>query len=75
MVKSLLHCPTVYGSRVWVDESAKVIGDCVLNDDVSVWPMAVIRGDVAKITIGKRTNIQDGIKAVFDEMKKEYIDA
>lgn len=43
----------------FVDNSAVVIGDVTIGDDSSVWPMAVIRGDVEKITIGKRTNIQD----------------
>jgi carbonic anhydrase/acetyltransferase-like protein (isoleucine patch superfamily) len=48
------------GTAVYVDESAVVIGDVTLADDVSVWPMAVIRGDVATITIAEGTNIQDG---------------
>ena len=37
-----------------------VIGDVTLGDDVSVWPMAVIRGDVHHITIGNACSIQDG---------------
>lgn len=48
------------GAAVYLDESAVVIGDVKLADDVSVWPMAVIRGDVATITIAEGTNIQDG---------------
>ena len=48
------------GKRVYVDDAAVVIGDVVLGDDCSVWPMAVIRGDVNHIRIGKRSNIQDG---------------
>ena len=48
------------GDRVYVDESAVVIGDVVIGDESSVWPMAVIRGDVNKIRIGKRSNVQDG---------------
>jgi len=48
------------GARNYIDESAVVIGDVSLADDVSVWPMVVIRGDVAPITIGEGTNIQDG---------------
>lgn len=48
------------GGAVYLDESAVVIGDVKLADDVSVWPMAVIRGDVATITIAEGTNIQDG---------------
>jgi carbonic anhydrase/acetyltransferase-like protein (isoleucine patch superfamily) len=48
------------GKRVYIDESAAVIGDVALGDDCSVWPMAVIRGDVNSIRIGHRSNIQDG---------------
>lgn len=44
----------------YIDESAVVIGDVVIEEDCSVWPMTVIRGDVHTIRIGKRTNIQDG---------------
>ncbi len=48
------------GKRVYIDEQATVIGDVKLADDVSVWPSTVIRGDVAPISIGIGTNIQDG---------------
>jgi carbonic anhydrase/acetyltransferase-like protein (isoleucine patch superfamily) len=48
------------GERVFVDSSAVVIGRVTLGDDVSVWPTAVIRGDVNDISIGARSNIQDG---------------
>lgn len=44
----------------WVAPSADVIGDVVLNEDVSVWFGAVIRGDNTRIPIGARTNIQEG---------------
>ncbi|MEX2515493.1 MAG: gamma carbonic anhydrase family protein [Gammaproteobacteria bacterium] len=47
-------------SGVFIDDTAVVIGDVELGDDVSVWPMSVIRGDVNSIRIGARTNIQDG---------------
>lgn len=47
------------GARVYIDESAAVIGDVVLGDDASVWPMCSVRGDVNFIRIGARTNIQD----------------
>ena len=53
------HSPQL-GARVFVDESAVVIGDVVLGDDVSVWPCVVIRGDMHKIRIGARTSVQDG---------------
>jgi carbonic anhydrase/acetyltransferase-like protein (isoleucine patch superfamily) len=48
------------GARVYIDESAVVIGRVTLGDDASVWPCAVLRGDVNSIEIGARTNIQDG---------------
>jgi carbonic anhydrase/acetyltransferase-like protein (isoleucine patch superfamily) len=47
------------GARVYVDESAAVIGDVQLGEDASVWPMCSVRGDVNLIRIGARTNIQD----------------
>lgn len=44
----------------YVDEAAVVIGDVGLGEDSSVWPMAVVRGDVNSIRIGARSNVQDG---------------
>lgn len=44
----------------WVDPSAVIAGKVFLGRDVSVWPHAVIRGDVNSITIGAQTNVQDG---------------
>ncbi len=52
--------PTV-GERVFVDPASVVIGDVVLGDDCSVWPCAVIRGDMHRIRIGARTSVQDGV--------------
>jgi carbonic anhydrase/acetyltransferase-like protein (isoleucine patch superfamily) len=51
--------PTL-GQRVFIDRRASVTGAVELGDDVSVWPMAVIRGDVNRIVVGVRSNIQDG---------------
>ena len=48
------------GERVYVDPAASVIGQVMLADDVSIWPGAVVRGDVNIIQIGARSNIQDG---------------
>ncbi len=52
------NCPNIHES-VFVDESAVIIGDVQIAEHVSVWPCAVIRGDVQKITIGGYSNIQD----------------
>lgn len=46
--------------KAYVDEAAVVIGDVVLEEDVSVWPLVVIRGDVNRVRIGARSNVQDG---------------
>jgi len=43
----------------YVDDMSVVIGDVVLAENVSVWPFAVIRGDVNHIRIGKNSNVQD----------------
>jgi len=51
-------CPRL-GLNVYVHPSATVIGDVELGDGVSVWPGAVIRGDVNAIRIGAGSNIQD----------------
>jgi carbonic anhydrase/acetyltransferase-like protein (isoleucine patch superfamily) len=51
--------PTL-GQRVYIDPAAVVIGQVTLGDDSSVWPAAVIRGDVNVIRVGARTSVQDG---------------
>lgn len=52
------HSPQL-GERVWVDDSAVIIGDVEIGDDSSVWPLVSIRGDMHRIRIGARTSIQD----------------
>jgi carbonic anhydrase/acetyltransferase-like protein (isoleucine patch superfamily) len=44
----------------FVDESAVVTGNVVIGKDSSVWPCCSIRGDIHSISIGDRSNIQDG---------------
>jgi len=44
---------------VFVDDTALVIGDVQIGPDSSIWPFTVVRGDVNRIRIGARTNIQD----------------
>lgn len=57
--KYLGTTPTIADSA-YIDEAAQVIGDVTIGADASLWPMVVARGDVNSITIGARTNIQDG---------------
>lgn len=51
--------PTI-NARVYVDDAAVLYGDITVGEDSSIWPLVAARGDVNTITIGKRTNIQDG---------------
>ncbi|MCG8100137.1 MAG: gamma carbonic anhydrase family protein, partial [Candidatus Thiodiazotropha taylori] len=53
------HQPEI-ANDAWVDETAVVIGNVHIASQASIWPMSVVRGDVHKIEIGARTNIQDG---------------
>ena len=52
---------------VWLAPNCTVVGDVTLGEDSTVWFGAVVRGDVASITVGRRVNIQDGavIHATF----------
>ena len=52
--------PQVHGS-CYLDPLCLVAGDVVLEEEVSVWPFAVLRGDVNSIRVGKRSNIQDHV--------------
>jgi carbonic anhydrase/acetyltransferase-like protein (isoleucine patch superfamily) len=45
--------------KVYVDPSAVILGDVTLGTGVSVWPCAVIRGDLNSIIIGENSNVQD----------------
>lgn len=53
------HRPDL-AERVFVDPTAVVSGDVVIGKDSSIWPYAVLRGDMHRIRIGERTSIQDG---------------
>jgi carbonic anhydrase/acetyltransferase-like protein (isoleucine patch superfamily) len=57
-------------ASAYIDPAAVVIGDVVIGADASVWPCAVIRGDVHYIRVGARTNIQDG--SILHVMRDEY---
>jgi carbonic anhydrase/acetyltransferase-like protein (isoleucine patch superfamily) len=48
------------GRDVWVADTARVIGRVALGDEASVWFGAVLRGDNEWITLGARSNVQEG---------------
>ncbi len=60
MIRAYKDMRPSLGARAWVDASAQVIGDVELGDDASVWMNTVVRGDVNRIRLGARTNVQDG---------------
>ena len=55
------------GKAAFIAENATIVGDVVLEEGVSVWFGAVIRGDSGPIRIGKRSNIQDNCVLHCDE--------
>lgn len=58
-VRSFQNHHPQFGARVYIDEQACVVGQVQMDDDVSIWPFVVARGDVNWIRIGARSNIQD----------------
>jgi carbonic anhydrase/acetyltransferase-like protein (isoleucine patch superfamily) len=59
MISNYLHHTPTFGERVWIAPSADVIGRVTMGEDVGIWFGVVIRGDVHRIVIGDRSNIQD----------------
>jgi len=59
-IRSFQNISPKLAEGVYIDSSAQVIGDVNIGEHSSVWPMAVIRGDVHCVQIGKCTSIQDG---------------
>lgn len=61
------YTPSI-GEGTFVADTAVIVGDVTIGRDSSIWFNAVLRGDVNTITIGDRTNIQDGavIHTLYD---------
>jgi carbonic anhydrase/acetyltransferase-like protein (isoleucine patch superfamily) len=60
------HTPKVAPSA-YVDPAANVIGEVTIGARSSVWPTVTIRGDIAPITVGEETNIQEATVVHADE--------
>lgn len=60
MIRSYKGVTPSLHQSVYVDESAVLVGNITIDENSSIWPLVAARGDVNYITIGKRTNIQDG---------------
>jgi carbonic anhydrase/acetyltransferase-like protein (isoleucine patch superfamily) len=49
-----------FGENCFLAPNATIIGDVLMGNDCSIWFNAVVRGDVNRIRIGNKVNIQDG---------------
>jgi len=60
LIKTVRGFTPQFGKNCFFAENATLIGEVLMGDDCSIWFQAVVRGDVNRIVIGNRVNIQDG---------------
>ena len=60
MIRSFLHWTPDISSTAFIDKQSTVIGRVSVGAHSSIWPQAVVRGDIQRIEIGERSNVQDG---------------
>ena len=60
LIKSYKGMSPKWGKDCYFSENATIVGDVTIGDECSIWFNAVVRGDVAPITIGNCSNVQDG---------------
>ena len=60
LIKEVNGLKPQWGKDCYFSENATIVGEVTMGDECSVWFNAVVRGDVAPIAIGDRTNVQDG---------------
>jgi len=70
MIRAWRGLLPVVHPTAFVDESAQVIGQVEIGAESGVWMNVVIRGDVNRIRVGRRSNLQDGV--VVHAMKDRY---
>ncbi len=61
MIYELKGMKPVINKPLFIDESASIIGNVVLGENTSVWPSAVLRGDIERIYVDCCSNIQDNV--------------
>ena len=61
LIKSVRGFTPQLGSECFLAETAVILGEVFIGNHCTIWYNAVVRGDVNRITIGDRTNIQDGV--------------
>lgn len=59
MIRNFDNKAPIISPSAWVSETAYVIGDVELGENTSIWPGAVIRGDLGKISIGNDSQVED----------------
>ncbi len=76
MIRSFKTKTPRISSTAYVDDTAVIIGDVEIGSETSIWPGAVIRGDLGKITIGSQTIVEDNcvIHSGAPGSKKENVD-
>lgn len=71
-IKKFLNFIPKIDETAYIDETATIIGRVIIGKNVSIWPNAVLRGDINEIKIGDNTNVQDGVVMhVTDELNVE----
>lgn len=60
LIKSIKGLTPKWGRECYFSENATIVGEVTMGDECSVWFNAVVRGDVAPITMGNAVNVQDG---------------
>lgn len=60
LIKTIRDKTPQFGNDCYLAENATIIGDVIMGDECSVWFQAVVRGDVHRIRMGNRVNVQDG---------------
>jgi carbonic anhydrase/acetyltransferase-like protein (isoleucine patch superfamily) len=60
MIRSFRGIKPRIAASAYVDPGAHVIGDVEIGERSSIWPAAILRGDIEPIRVGADTNIQDG---------------
>ena len=60
IIKSVNGVHPSIPDNCFIAENATIVGDVKLGNECSVWFNAVLRGDVNRITVGNKVNIQDG---------------
>ncbi len=65
--------PNLLSSEIFIADGAKIIGNVTIHPKCSIWFNAVLRGDIAEITIGSNTNIQDNCTIHVDDTNNTKI--